>query len=130
MAYDCFLDTSADTSSHKFEVMIWLGLLGDAGPISTSYPWQPIASTTIGGVAFDLAYGLNGAMKVYSFIATSHSETDFSGDVLPFFQYLAQNEGANGFTQDLVVQSVQAGTEPMTGSGAVLRTSAFMLQVR
>jgi len=52
-------------------------------PLSANgYPFTPIATPTIGGVAFDLAYGLNGNVKVYSFVAHSHAATSFSGDLV------------------------------------------------
>jgi len=54
-------------------------------PLTTmtcSYPFTPIATPTIGGTAFDLAYGLNGNVKVYSFVAHSHAATTFSGNLV------------------------------------------------
>lgn len=82
MAYDTFLGTSV-SGANTFEVMVWLGLYGGVSPLSANgYPFTPIASPTIGGVAFDLAYGLNGAVKVYSFVAHSHAATSFSGNLV------------------------------------------------
>lgn len=78
-------------------------------------------------MAFDLAYGLNGAVKVYSFVAHSHADTSFSGDILAFYKYLTANYASNGFTPSLVVQSVQAGSEVFTGSNAVLTTTAYTI---
>ena len=64
-------------------MMVWLGLYGSISPLSANgYPFTPIATPTIGGVAFDLAYGLNGNVKVYSFVAHSHAATSFSGDLV------------------------------------------------
>lgn len=61
--------------------MVWLGLYGGISPLSANgYPFTPIATPTIGGVAFDLAYGLNGNVKVYSFVAHSHAATTYTGD--------------------------------------------------
>jgi hypothetical protein len=42
----------------------------------------PIAKPTIDGTAFDLAYGLNGNVKVYSFVAHSHAATSFTGNIV------------------------------------------------
>ena len=85
VAYDTFVGTSA-TGTNSFEVMVWLGLYGPNSPLSANgYPFTPIATPTIGGVAFDLAYGLNGAVKVYSFVAHSRAATSFSGDLVRIF---------------------------------------------
>ena len=82
VAYDTFVGISA-SGANSFEVMVWLGLYGSVSPLSANgYPFTPIASPTIGGVAFDLAYGLNGNVKVYSFVAHSHAATAFSGDLV------------------------------------------------
>ena len=80
VAYDTFLGTSTG-GANLFEVMVWLGLNGTASPLSANgYPFTPIATPTIGGVAFDLAYGLNGNVKVYSFVAHNRAATNFSAD--------------------------------------------------
>ncbi|KAF2230682.1 glycoside hydrolase family 12 protein [Viridothelium virens] len=127
VAYDTFLGTTA-TSTNLFEVMVWLGVYGGVSPLSANgYPFTPIASPTINGVAFDLAYGTNGAVKVYSFVAHSHAATPFSGDLLAFYKYLSTNYGSNGFTSNLVLQSVQAGSEVFTGSGAELATTGYTI---
>jgi hypothetical protein len=63
--------------------MVWLGVFGGVSPLSANgYPFTPIASVTIGGTVFDLAYGLNGSVKVYSFVARDGAATNFSGDLV------------------------------------------------
>ena len=127
VAYDTFLGASA-SGTNLFEVMVWLGLYGDVSPLSANgYPFTPIASPTINGVAFDLAYGTNGNVKVYSFVAHSHTATPFSGNLLSFYQYLAANYGSNGFTTSLVLQSVQAGSEIFSGTNGDLTTKAYTI---
>jgi hypothetical protein len=102
VAYDTFLGASA-SSSILFEVMVWLGVYGGVSPLSangsfsippihltvtstdvsyTGYPFTPIATVTIGGTIFDLAYGLNGSVKVYSFVARGGAATNFSADLV------------------------------------------------
>lgn len=82
VAYDSFVGSSA-SGSNTFEVMIWLGLNGTASPLSANgYPFTPIAKPTIGGVAFDLAYGLNGNVKVYSFVAHDRAANNYNGDLV------------------------------------------------
>ncbi|KAK5116218.1 hypothetical protein LTR62_008544 [Meristemomyces frigidus] len=108
--------------------MVWIGLYGSISPLSANgYPFTPVATPAIGGVQFDLAYGLNGNVKVYSFLAHSHAATRFSGDLTAFYKYLEQNFSANGFTSVLVLQDVQAGSEIFTGNKAKLTTTGYMI---
>ena len=108
--------------------MVWLGVYGTISPLSANgYPFTPIATPTIGGVPFDLAYGTNGAVKVYSFVAHSRSATSFSGDILNFYKYLVQNYASNGFNNNLVVQTIQAGSEVFTGTNANFSTTAYTI---
>ena len=82
VAYDTFLGSSAG-GSQLFEVMVWLGVFGGVSPLSSNgYPFTPIATVTVGGVVFDLAYGLNGSVKVYSFVARGGMATNFSADLV------------------------------------------------
>ena len=127
MAYDTFLGVSA-SGANEFEVMIWLGLFGGVSPLSANgYPFTPIATPTIGGVPFDLAYGTNGNVKVYSFVAHSHAATAYSGDILNFYKYLVSNYSSNGFTNSLVLQSIQAGSEIFTGTNGNLTTTGYTI---
>jgi len=148
VAYDTFLGASA-SGTNLFEVMVWLGVYGGVSPLSANgYPFTPIATVTIGGQIFDLAYGLNGSVKVYSFVARGGRATNFSADVVRymsllcgddreanastqnlFFQYLLANYGSNGFTSSLYLQVVQAGTEVFTGSNAKLTTTAYSIAI-
>ena len=73
--------TSSTTGgANEYEVMIWLGALGGAGPISST--GNPIATITLSGVSFNLYYGLNGSMKVYSFVAANKYQSTFSGNLM------------------------------------------------
>ncbi|KAJ4987135.1 glycosyl hydrolase family 12 [Stagonosporopsis vannaccii] len=120
VAYDLFTGSSA-TGSAQYEVMIWLSALGGAGPISST--GSPIATPTIAGKQFKLYKGPNGQMTVFSFVATSEIKS-FNGDVNEFLKYLRNSQGLPG---SQILQSVGAGTEPFSGSNAVLTTSAFSL---
>lgn len=103
--------------------MIWLAALGGAGPISAT--GSPIATPTINGVTWKLYYGPNGSTKVYSFVA-ANQVTSFSGDLKLFFTYLATS---HGYSTSQYITSIGAGTEPFTGSDAVLTTSAYSVVV-
>ena len=109
VAYDMFTASTASSSAaHDYELMVWLTGMGGAMPISTS--GSPIASATIGGYSFNLYNGMNGAMNVYSFVATSQINS-FSGDLMDFWNYLINNQG---FSKSQYLQTIQAGTEPFT----------------
>lgn len=122
VAYDLFTSSSASGDS-EYEIMIWLAALGGAGPISSS--GSAVATTTIGGVSFKLYSGPNGSTTVYSFVADSET-TSFDADLMDFFSYLEQNQG---FSTSQYLTTVQAGTEPFTGSDAVLTVSEFTVSV-
>ncbi|GAB1742010.1 hypothetical protein NU219Hw_g7404t2 [Hortaea werneckii] len=129
VAYDTFVGSSP-SGANAFEVMVWLGLYGSISPLSSNgYPFTPIASPVINGVQFDLAYGLNGNVKVYSFVARNRAATSFSGDFLNFYKYLQQNYASNGFNSNLYLQAFQAGTEVFTGSNANFDTAAYSVSI-
>ncbi|EAW23294.1 putative endoglucanase [Aspergillus fischeri NRRL 181] len=122
VAYDMFLSTSPG-GDHNYEIMVWLGALGGAGPISST--GSPIATPTVAGIKFNLYLGPNGSMQVYSFVAQSTTKS-FSGDMRDFFTYL---EGNQGLSSDLYLVDVQAGTEPFSGSNAVFTVSDYSVSV-
>jgi xyloglucan-specific endo-beta-1,4-glucanase len=103
--------------------MIWLAALGGAGPISST--GSPVSNATIAGVSWNLYCGPNGAMTVYSFVAVSEV-TSFSGDLKLFFTYLATNYN---YSTSQYLTSIGAGTEPFTGTSAVLSVSAYSVVI-
>lgn len=104
--------------------MVWLAAYGGAGPISST--GSPIATTTIAGQSWKVYSGPNGDTTVYSFVASS-TITSFSGDLKGFFTYLVNSQG---LSSSLWITSLQAGTEPFTGSNAVMTTSSYTISVR
>ncbi|KAJ0106979.1 glycoside hydrolase family 12 protein [Diaporthe amygdali] len=124
VAYDLWLaPTSGGTN--KYEIMVWLAAYGGAGPISSTGS-TPIATTTIAGHTWKLYSGPNGDTTVYSFVADS-TITSFSGDLNLFFKYLTSSQGVS---TSMYITSLQAGTEPFTGSNAVMTTSSYTISVR
>jgi len=121
VAYDLWLAPSVG-ASNTYEIMIWLAAYGGAGPISSS--GSAIATPTIAGTKWSLYKGPNGDTTVFSFVAPSKI-TSFSADLKLFLTYLTTNEGVS--TSD-VVTSLQAGTEPFTGTSAVFKTSAYTIK--
>nr|AWN00461.1 xyloglucanase GH12 [Aspergillus cervinus] len=122
VAYDMFLAASASGSS-EYEIMVWLAALGGAGPISST--GSTIATPSIAGQTWKLYSGPNGATTVYSFVAESET-TSFSADLMDFYTYLIDNQG---LSSALYLTNVQAGTEPFTGSNAVLTVSSYSASV-
>ena len=124
VAYDTFAGTSC-SGAQDYEVMIWLGDFGgDIYPLSNNgYPPTPTASPYIDGTQFNLVLGSIGDTAVYSFVATS-SATDFSGDLISFYNYLVDNEG---FPSSYYILSIQAGSEVFTGSDVEFSTSSYTI---
>ena len=122
VAYDMFLSSTTDGDA-EYEIMVWLAALGGAGPISST--GKAIASTTIGGISWELWSGKNGNMQVYSFVASSSTQT-FSGDLIDFFAYLEQSQGLQS---SLYLTDVQAGTEPFTGTNGKFTTTSYSVSV-
>lgn len=99
--------------------MIWLAALGGAGPISST--GSAIATVTLGGYSFKLYYGLNGSVKVYSFVAASEI-TSFDANMMVFYDYLITYEGVSSSS---CLITFEAGTEPFTGTSAVLKSNYY-----
>ncbi|KAF2010929.1 glycoside hydrolase family 12 protein [Aaosphaeria arxii CBS 175.79] len=121
VAYDLFTSSTASGNA-EYEIMIWLGALGGAGPISSS--GSPIATPTVAGKSWKLYNGPNGQMNVFSFVPASGNVSDFSGDLLAFVDYLSKN---HGLSKTQILQSAGAGTEPFVGSNAVFTTTQYSL---
>jgi xyloglucan-specific endo-beta-1,4-glucanase len=109
ISYDLWLAPSLG-AANKYEIMIWIGSLGGAGPISSTGS-TPLASPTIAGTKWKLFKGPNGDTTVFSFVAPTNIQ-NFSGDLMGFFDYLTSSQGVSTSS---VVTSLQAGTEPFSG---------------
>lgn len=122
VAYDLFSNNDCG-STPLYEVMIWLGALGGAGPISAT--GSPIATVTLSGVSWKLYKGMNAQMTVFSFVASSQ-QTNFNGDLNDFLKYLTSSQGYPG---SQCLYSIGAGTEPFTGSNAKFTTTGYSVSV-
>ncbi|KAH7492447.1 Inactive glycoside hydrolase XLP1 [Phytophthora ramorum] len=118
VSYDLFTSSTSD-GDNEFEIMIWLAAIGGAGPISST--GSAVATTTIADTEWSLYSGANGDTTVYSFVA-SDTVKSFSGDLMDFFTYLIDNES---FSTSQYLNTVQAGTEPFTGTDVTLTVSSF-----
>jgi xyloglucan-specific endo-beta-1,4-glucanase len=122
VSYDLWLAPSVG-AANKYEIMIWLGSYGGAGPISTT--GKTIATPTIAGTKWNLFSGPNGDTTVFSFVAPSNIG-DFSADLKLFLTYLTTSQGVS---TSAVVTSLQGGTEPFSGTDAVFTTSKYTMKV-
>jgi xyloglucan-specific endo-beta-1,4-glucanase len=102
----------------------WLGKFGGAGPISSD--GQVIATTTIGGIEWQLYYGSHSQMEVYSFTIASGNVESFSGDLKLFADYLVANYGV---AETQLVLSVGGGTEPFEGVDVSFNTSRYVAAI-
>jgi xyloglucan-specific endo-beta-1,4-glucanase len=57
---------------------------------------------TVAGRTWELFYGPNGNMKVYSFVTTSGPIYNFKANLKEFFDYLAKNKGYPASSQNLI----------------------------
>ncbi|KAL4173255.1 Xyloglucan-specific endo-beta-1,4-glucanase 1 [Phytophthora ramorum] len=122
VSYDLFTSSSA-TGSNEYEIMIWLAAYGGAGPISST--GKAIATVTIGSNSFKLYKGPNGSTTVFSFVA-SKTITNFSADLQKFLSYLVKNQG---LPSSQYLTTLEAGTEPFTGSNAKMTVSSYSAAV-
>jgi xyloglucan-specific endo-beta-1,4-glucanase len=102
VAYDLFTakDRGRDNSGGDYELMIWLGNYGGVHPIGSSK-----GHSTINGLSWELYVGMNGDMKVFSFVAAEHVK-GFEGDLRPFFAHMTEKHGFPAHEQHLTSELV------------------------
>ncbi|KLU85402.1 endoglucanase [Magnaporthiopsis poae ATCC 64411] len=123
VAYDLFTNSNCGTKP-EYEIMVWLGALGGAGPISST--GSPIATVNIGGKAWRLYKGAHSQMTVFSFVAAAGNLNDYSGDLNGFVRYLTSSQG---MPASQCLYSAGGGTEPFTGSNAKFTTTGYSLSI-
>lgn len=79
-----------------------LGRYSNADPIGSS-----TGTVNVAGRDWELHAGNNGAMKVYSFVA-SGTLNSFSADVKDFFNYLESNENYPASSQNLIGKATRS----------------------
>ncbi|OLN93063.1 Endoglucanase cel12B 2 [Colletotrichum chlorophyti] len=129
VAYDFFTHPNAShvNSNGEYEVMIWLNRYDGLWPITLNNTGRPIEQVQLGGYDWDLYFGYNGAMKVYSFLSASGSINDFTTDLMLFFKYLGRKHSFPLSKQYLLID--QFGTEAITGQDATFHVSRFQAEV-
>lgn len=79
---------------------------GGIWPITSSPTGDPIEQVTIGGRRWDLYFGYNGGMQVYSFLPSDGNPIhDFSGDVKEYFNYLTSRHSFPAHNQYMLSES-------------------------
>ena len=130
-SYDIWMDPTAKTTGvNQQELMIWFNKQGGVQPISYSYDANgavPIATTTIGGVSWNVYQGNNGANNVVSYVAVTPPITALTNLNLLAFIDDTQSRTSN-FAQPVTdawyLTSIQAGFEPWSG-GVGLTVNSF-----
>ena len=123
---------------------------GGIWPITESTTGEPIEKVTVGGREWDLYFGYNGDMKVYSFLPPDDNPiTDFSADVKDYFDYLTNSHDFPESNQYMLSKNsnypmipsypatytnkteivYQVGTEAFTGGPATFTVSQFSAEV-
>ncbi|KAL8286154.1 hypothetical protein RQP46_004642 [Phenoliferia psychrophenolica] len=106
-------------SCSTYEIMIWLSGRNGCVPAG-SYS----ETVTVGGKSWKLWTGTVQTWNIISFVAVDEI-SDFDMDLMEFFDYITEN---NGVSSSQYLTTVQAGTEPFTGS-ATLTTSSYSVSV-
>lgn len=109
VSYDLWLAPSVG-AKNQYEIMVWVGSYGGAGPISETGS-TPLATVNLLGSNWKLFKGTNDGVIVFSFVAEKNIG-NFEGDLNEFYKYLTSNQGVS---KESVVTSLQAGTEPFEG---------------
>lgn len=130
-SYDIWMDpTPKTTGVNQQELMIWFNKQGGVQPISYSYDADgavPIATTTIGGVSWNVYQGNNGANNVVSYVAVTPPINSLTNLNLLTFIDDTQSRTSN-FAQPVTdawyLTSIQAGFEPWSG-GVGLTVNSF-----
>ncbi|KAF5357345.1 hypothetical protein D9758_005913 [Tetrapyrgos nigripes] len=125
VAYDIWTGVARSgapaSSASSYEIMIWLSGLGGIQPVGS-----PVAQgISVAGHTWDLWRGPNTNWQVLSFKNVGADITNFNVDLNQFFQYLIQNQGVSS---SQFIQSIQAGSEPFTGT-ANLVTSNYSVSI-
>ena len=77
---------------------------GGVWPITVTE--DPIEKVTVAGRSWDLYFGYNGEMKVYSFLPPDDNPiSDFSADVKEFFNHLTSTQSFPESTQYMLSES-------------------------
>lgn len=126
MSYDIFLTGSNDLNGeHTYEIMIWLGRLGNATPLGSV-----VDTATIGGILWNLWQGkmtdASGSWTVYSFVA-DEDHKDYPGNLHGFLSHLTDSKKVPSSGQ--YIQKFQSGVEAFTGTNASFATSPFTISV-
>ncbi|KAF8155784.1 endocellulase [Crassisporium funariophilum] len=127
IAYDIWIGAPAAgdpaTSAASYEIMIWLSSVGKIQPLGKIQG----SGIQVGGRSWTLWKGTNKTWQVLSFVLDGGDVMNYNADLKDFFDYLVAKQGVPS-TQH--VQSVQAGTEPFTGSAKLMTTNYSVSIIR
>ncbi|KIY73277.1 glycoside hydrolase family 12 protein [Cylindrobasidium torrendii FP15055 ss-10] len=108
------------SANSSYEFMIWLAKLGGIQPVGS----RIASNVQVAGYNWEIWRGPNTNWQVISFFTTDLIK-NFQVDLTDFFDYLIANQSVSS---SQYLQSIQAGTEPFTGS-ANLVTSQYSVSI-
>jgi len=105
-----------------------------------------IATIDIAGTSWELFFGLNGSMRVFSFLPANGAwHTTFNADVKAFYDYLRSDQGFPASSQNLIGGQIlryysllpalililvfQQGTEAFTGGPATYSVADYSASI-
>jgi xyloglucan-specific endo-beta-1,4-glucanase len=116
VGYDIFGFGNGPTASN-WQLVIWLGTYG-IQPSGSKF-----GTVSLGHVTFDVYTDEILKVKTHFFIAKS-PRTDFTGDLLDFFDYCVDNLGID---TDYNIYYIQGGTKIYHGLNATFSSSSFSI---
>ncbi|MFG2809556.1 glycoside hydrolase family 12 protein [Streptomyces massasporeus] len=97
-------------TDHDYEIMLWVNKTGAVGPLGTSQ-----GTVSLGGHAWNVFKGTNGANEVFSFIRTSNSSSG-TVNILPILKWIKDTKKWMG---NETIGDVQFGYEVTSSSGGL-----------
>ncbi|ROV97272.1 hypothetical protein VSDG_04789 [Cytospora chrysosperma] len=131
IAFDMFMDPDADNATSataaKFEMMIWIGQIGQPQPLGFSSKNATCYTQQVGSFNFTLYTGQNSrGTSVFTWVSPA-DQTSFDEDIAPLLQYLWRNELVSA---DARLGLVQFGSEAYhSGNNVTFSAADFNMDV-
>ncbi|ROW06362.1 hypothetical protein VPNG_07541 [Cytospora leucostoma] len=131
IAFDMFLDPDQDNSTSataaKFEMMIWIGHIGQPQPLGFNSNNATCYTQQLGSFNFTLYTGQNSrGTTVFTWVSPT-DQTSFDEDIAPLLQYIWRNELVSA---DARLGLIQFGSEAYhSGNNVTFSAADFTLDV-
>ncbi|OLL22925.1 putative xyloglucan-specific endo-beta-1,4-glucanase A [Neolecta irregularis DAH-3] len=128
VTYDLLFSPTPKPAQHQdnlFEIMIWLGQLGDMFPLS--YPGSVAEHVTVAGRSWLLYRGIiNTNQNVISFIRMDGDIKDYQADINEFVKHCIDKEH---LPTDYYMLAIGGGSEAVTGKNAYFQTKSYSVKI-